>query len=185
MVMESMAARIRSNPLVSGIGVGDTEHKISLFADDVIFTLSNPEDSLPVVLQELSLFGEGFQLLYLNSLHITEGTMIQNQNVYGQQSQSTVVTIVSHEPPVRDYLPWSIYNTISMNVCCLGLIALVYSVKARDQKLVGDKHGASNYGLTARNLNIAATVVSIILFIILIALYIAGIIVAFSVPGGN
>lgn len=29
----------------------------------------------------------------------------------------------------RDHLLWSIFNTIYMNLCCLGFAALAYSVK--------------------------------------------------------
>ncbi|KAM4722695.1 dispanin subfamily A member 2b-like [Rhinophrynus dorsalis] len=97
-----------------------------------------------------------------------------------QPVQSTVVPIVSHEPPLRDYLPWSIFNTMYMNFCCLGFIALVFSVKARDRNLVGDKLGARNYGGTARNLNISATVLTIIFSIIIIIICVSGAITLYS-----
>ncbi|KFP56693.1 Interferon-induced transmembrane protein 5, partial [Cathartes aura] len=32
-------------------------------------------------------------------------------------------------PPPRDHLVWSIFNTIYMNFCCLGFVALAFSVK--------------------------------------------------------
>ncbi|XP_009984457.1 PREDICTED: interferon-induced transmembrane protein 5, partial [Tauraco erythrolophus] len=31
--------------------------------------------------------------------------------------------------PPRDHLVWSIFNTIYMNFCCLGFVALAFSVK--------------------------------------------------------
>lgn len=34
-------------------------------------------------------------------------------------------------PPPRDHLVWSIFNTIYMNFCCLGFVALAFSVKVR------------------------------------------------------
>ncbi|KAG9475635.1 hypothetical protein GDO78_003832 [Eleutherodactylus coqui] len=92
-------------------------------------------------------------------------------NCPGQTEQSTVVTIIPDSPPVRDHLIWSIFNTAYLNCCCLGLLALVFSVKSRDRKLYGDKHGAVSYGSTARSLNIAATVVSIVFIIIGIIVY--------------
>ncbi|KAM4617256.1 dispanin subfamily A member 2b-like [Discoglossus pictus] len=85
-----------------------------------------------------------------------------------RQVQSTVVTVSPNEPPVRDHLIWSIFNIIYMNFCCLGLLALVFSVKSRDQKLIGNKNGARSYGVTSRSLNIAATVLTITCLVIYI-----------------
>ncbi|CAJ0947852.1 unnamed protein product [Ranitomeya imitator] len=45
------------------------------------------------------------------------------------QLESTKVTIISDQPPVRDHVIWSILNFFYMNFCCLGLIALIFSVK--------------------------------------------------------
>ncbi|XP_032894482.1 dispanin subfamily A member 2b-like isoform X1 [Amblyraja radiata] len=84
------------------------------------------------------------------------------------------VQTVSVAMPVRDHLPWSIFNLFYMNICCLGLTAMVFSVKSRDRKVVGDVEGALHYGSTARSLNIAATVLSILVFIIFIALAATG-----------
>ncbi|XP_055505075.1 dispanin subfamily A member 2b-like isoform X2 [Leucoraja erinacea] len=76
--------------------------------------------------------------------------------------------------PGPDHLPWSLFNLSYMNCCCLGLVATIYSVKSRDRKVVGDVEGALHYGSTARSLNIAATVLSILIFIIFIALAATG-----------
>nr|XP_009681907.1 PREDICTED: interferon-induced transmembrane protein 5 [Struthio camelus australis] len=40
----------------------------------------------------------------------------------------TVITIGSSVVP-RDHLIWSVFNTIYMNFCCLGFVALAFSVK--------------------------------------------------------
>ncbi|KAG9475633.1 hypothetical protein GDO78_003830 [Eleutherodactylus coqui] len=53
------------------------------------------------------------------------------RNCPGQTVQSTVVTITPDSPPVRDHLIWSTFNTVYFNFCCLGLLALVFSVKVR------------------------------------------------------
>ncbi|XP_053576490.1 dispanin subfamily A member 2b [Bombina bombina] len=89
--------------------------------------------------------------------------------------QSTVVTMSSNEKPVRDHLVWSIFNLIYMNFCCLGLMALVFSVKSRDRKLVGDRNGATSYGSTSRSLNIAATTLSLLLAIITLIVVVSGV----------
>ncbi|XP_053576492.1 dispanin subfamily A member 2b [Bombina bombina] len=92
------------------------------------------------------------------------------------QVPATVVTISANEIPVRDHLVWSIFNMFYMNFCCLGLIALVFSVKSRDRKLFGDRNGAVSYGSTSRSLNIAATVLSVLFFVILFILVVTGVI---------
>ncbi|XP_078077411.1 dispanin subfamily A member 2b-like [Mustelus asterias] len=86
-----------------------------------------------------------------------------------QVDQSVSVTAL----PVRDHLLWSIFNFVYMNFCCLGFVALIYSVKARDRKVVGDVDGSRHYASAARSYNIAATVLTIILCVIYIALRIA------------
>ncbi|XP_038663975.1 dispanin subfamily A member 2b-like [Scyliorhinus canicula] len=85
-----------------------------------------------------------------------------------QQVQSTVITMAPNVPPVRDHLPWSIFNFVYLNFCCLGFVALVFSVKSRDRKVMGDVEGARQYASTARALNIAMTVLAILSFIIII-----------------
>lgn len=43
-------------------------------------------------------------------------------------------TIITVRPPVvpQDYMIWSVFNTLYMNICCLGFVALAYSVKVGD-----------------------------------------------------
>ncbi|XP_056272351.1 dispanin subfamily A member 2b-like [Pseudoliparis swirei] len=70
-----------------------------------------------------------------------------------------------------DHVVWSICSFIHLNPCCLGLLALIFSIKARDRKVAGDVEGARSYGSTARSLNIAAMVmVSILILIVIISL---------------
>ncbi|XP_018533251.1 dispanin subfamily A member 2b [Lates calcarifer] len=75
------------------------------------------------------------------------------------------------EPP-RDYIIWSLISFFYSNPCCLGLVAIIYSIKARDRKVVGDMEGARRHANTARGLNIAATVLFCVLVIITIVFYI-------------
>ncbi|XP_006903613.1 PREDICTED: interferon-induced transmembrane protein 3-like [Elephantulus edwardii] len=85
--------------------------------------------------------------------------------------RSTVINIRS-DIAVPDHVVWSLFNTLFLNCCCLGLAAFAYSVKSRDRKMVGDVIGAQSYASTAKCLNIFALVLSllvIVLFIILIA----------------
>ncbi|XP_027881726.1 dispanin subfamily A member 2b-like [Xiphophorus couchianus] len=76
-----------------------------------------------------------------------------------------IVVNVPTEPPT-DYLVWSLCNFVYGNIFCLGLAALIYSVKARDRKVVGDQDGARRHAYTARALNITATVLmSLLVFL--------------------
>ncbi|XP_040184376.1 interferon-induced transmembrane protein 1-like [Rana temporaria] len=97
---------------------------------------------------------------------------IEFQNIPSPQVQSTVVTITPEVPAVRDHIIWSFFNAMYINFCCLGFIALIFSVKARDRKLLRDKHGAISYSSTARSLNIAATALSIVFTIIILVIFI-------------
>uniref|UniRef100_UPI00398F1F8E dispanin subfamily A member 2b-like n=1 Tax=Pristiophorus japonicus TaxID=55135 RepID=UPI00398F1F8E len=74
------------------------------------------------------------------------------------------------QPPFRDHFVWSIFNFFCMNFCCLGFMALAYSVKSRDRKVVGDVEGAQHYAATARSLNIAATVLTVLFVVITLGL---------------
>ncbi|XP_060119273.1 interferon-induced transmembrane protein 1-like [Heteronotia binoei] len=70
--------------------------------------------------------------------------------------------------PASDHIVWSLFTTKYFNFCCLGVMALAFSVKARDRKVVGDHSGASSYGSTARCLNITALVLSLLFITIAI-----------------
>lgn len=94
----------------------------------------------------------------------------------GRTVNSTVVNVTTYNNPPRDHLIWSVFNTIYMNFCCLGFMALVFSVKARDRKVVGDMNGAKSYGSTAKCLNIAALVLTLLLFVLVIVLVATGVI---------
>ncbi|XP_075945909.1 dispanin subfamily A member 2b-like [Anarhichas minor] len=88
----------------------------------------------------------------------------------GPMVQYTTVNIASETP--RDHVIWSIFNVVHWNPFCLGLAALIFSIKARDQKMAGDMSGARHYGSTARCLNIWATVLSCLLSLIFISAFI-------------
>ncbi|XP_003443893.3 dispanin subfamily A member 2b isoform X3 [Oreochromis niloticus] len=86
--------------------------------------------------------------------------------------QHTAVNITAGQPvitePPKDHIIWSLCCFVYSNPFCLGLAALIYSIKARDRKVAGDVDGARRYGSTARNLNIAATIIAAIGFLIFI-----------------
>ncbi|KFW60782.1 Interferon-induced transmembrane protein 3, partial [Pygoscelis adeliae] len=73
-------------------------------------------------------------------------------------------------PNTQDFVLWSFFNSMFCNPFCLGFIALVFSVKARDKKIAQDPAAASTYGKTAKHLNIAAVSLGIVCSIIVIVL---------------
>ncbi|KAM7163745.1 dispanin subfamily A member 2b-like [Macrochelys suwanniensis] len=79
------------------------------------------------------------------------------------------------QQPPRDFVLWSLFNTIFCNVCCLGFMALVFSFKARDRKVLGDTSGAGSYGKTAKCLNITVVVLSLLTVILIIILLATGV----------
>ncbi|KAK1887162.1 Dispanin subfamily A member 2b [Dissostichus eleginoides] len=88
----------------------------------------------------------------------------------GSAGVQYITVSVPPEPP-RDHIIWSLCCLLYANPCCLGLAALIFSIKARDRKVVGDMEGARHYGSTARCLNIWATVlfsIMIVIFLIIV-----------------
>ncbi|XP_053174493.1 interferon-induced transmembrane protein 1-like isoform X2 [Scomber japonicus] len=84
----------------------------------------------------------------------------------GSAVQYTTVNI-TNDPP-KDHIIWSLCCFVYSNPLCLGLAALIYSIKARDRKVAGDLEGARHYGATARCLNIVSTVLVVTMIVIFI-----------------
>ena len=58
LAIEPLAMSIRNDANLSGIAIGDYEHRISLYADDVILFLSNLSNSVQTVLHLINRFGQ-------------------------------------------------------------------------------------------------------------------------------
>nr|XP_031303925.1 interferon-induced transmembrane protein 1-like [Camelus dromedarius] len=84
------------------------------------------------------------------------------------------------ETSVPDHIVWSLFNTLFLNVCCLGFVAFAYSVKSRDRKMVGDVLGAQSYASTAKCLNVCALVLGILLTIVFIIIFATGSLMIFQ-----
>lgn len=57
LVMEPLAEAIRSRSGIQGVEIAGSQHKISLFADDIILTITDVERSLPNITNLLDLYG--------------------------------------------------------------------------------------------------------------------------------
>ncbi|KAL4005468.1 hypothetical protein ACER0C_005181 [Sarotherodon galilaeus] len=117
--------------------------------------------------------------------YATEAVPLQGVNYGGVPGQPGVVQhtavnitrgqrVITESP--KDHIIWSLCCFVYSNPFCLGLAALINSIRARDRKMVGDMDGARRYGSTARCLNITATIIvttailiSIITFIVIMA----------------
>uniref|UniRef100_A0A8C5M2P2 Reverse transcriptase domain-containing protein n=1 Tax=Leptobrachium leishanense TaxID=445787 RepID=A0A8C5M2P2_9ANUR len=64
LTLEPLLSSIRLNPLITGIRGHSLHHKVSAYADDLLFMLSNPEVSLREVVKELDNYGalSGFKI---------------------------------------------------------------------------------------------------------------------------
>ncbi|XP_049636876.1 interferon-induced transmembrane protein 10 [Suncus etruscus] len=86
---------------------------------------------------------------------------------------TTVIEVYPDASEVNDYYLWSIFNFVYLNFCCLGFIALAYSLKVRDKKLLNDLNGAVEDAKTARLFNItsSALAASCILLVLIFLRY--------------
>lgn len=85
LLMEPLATHIRAHPSTSGIRIGNTSHKISLFADDVILILTNPASSLAEVQKMLTWFSE---ISYYKVSISTLNLMPQQKTYYNYNTNS-------------------------------------------------------------------------------------------------
>ncbi|XP_004441080.1 PREDICTED: interferon-induced transmembrane protein 5 [Ceratotherium simum simum] len=86
----------------------------------------------------------------------------------------TALALGTPRPPPRDHLIWSVFSTLYLNLCCLGFLALAYSIKARDQKVAGDLEAARRLGSRAKCYNILATMWTLVPPLLLLALVVTG-----------
>ncbi|XP_040182736.1 dispanin subfamily A member 2b-like [Rana temporaria] len=77
---------------------------------------------------------------------------------------------VARLPQHKDYLIWSICSMI----CCffpIGIAALIFSVKTRDAIYLQNDTVAAKHSRTTYQLNIASSVIGIVMYIVVFILY--------------
>lgn len=101
--------------------------------------------------------------------------MITSHQPYRALKPEDTVMMVPEVATVRDHILWSFFSFVFFNVCCIGFMALAFSVKSRDRKVIGDAEGARHYASTAKGLNIAATTISLVILVISIVVICTGV----------
>lgn len=57
LAIEPLVIAIRSHPLIKGKQIAGTSQKISLYVDDILIYLTEPESSIPTLLETLTEYG--------------------------------------------------------------------------------------------------------------------------------
>ncbi|KAJ7998255.1 hypothetical protein DPEC_G00220730 [Dallia pectoralis] len=97
----------------------------------------------------------------------------RNRNLEDSQKGQHAVIMrqaVNETPQPRDHIIWSLCSLVYGNLCC-GILAVYYSIKSRDRKVLGDLEGARAHGKTARCFNIVTLTVTLIVVFIVIIVY--------------
>ncbi|XP_051749675.1 interferon-induced transmembrane protein 1 [Ctenopharyngodon idella] len=89
------------------------------------------------------------------------GGILMQDKVYNAQP----VILSMPDQTLNDDIIFSTFNLHFCNPCCLGFGAFYNSIKARDNRLLGNYASARSYGTTARRLNIAALIIGFIFII--------------------
>ena len=90
-VLEVLATAIREEKEIKGIQIGKGEVKLSLFADDMILYIENPEDATRKLLELINEFGKvaGYKILmHRNLWHSYTLTMKYQKEKLSKQSHS-------------------------------------------------------------------------------------------------
>ncbi|XP_030222983.1 dispanin subfamily A member 2b-like [Gadus morhua] len=99
----------------------------------------------------------------------------EHQEQQFNRDPDTVVTIGNPVEDPRDYVVWSICSLFHGNPFCLGLVALIFSFKARDTKLIGDLQRARGYSKCAQGFNVAVLIIlSLTIFsLVIVRIYVS------------
>ncbi len=81
LAIEPLAEAIQAHEEIAGINIGKTKNKISLYADDIILYLTNPERSILAVLDLISKFGtiSGYKVNLTNSNALLINSSVSNR----------------------------------------------------------------------------------------------------------
>lgn len=94
LTLEHLAQKIREDTQITGLLVGGTEHKILMYADDILLYLSKPKTSLSTLLSVIDTFSQ----LSGSKINWTKSEVLPISNL--------------NSPPSGSYLPFKINSKI-------------------------------------------------------------------------
>lgn len=122
--LEALAESIRKNNNIKGINIKEQQHKLALYADDVIFYLTSPDQSLPNLMETILEYSKysGYKL---------------------HENKSEVLTFgkdISPELKEKYKLKWHSKKIKYLGIYLTGDIKTLYidNYKALENKLKGD-----------------------------------------------
>ncbi|CAB1344795.1 unnamed protein product [Coregonus sp. 'balchen'] len=83
---------------------------------------------------------------------MTGNTYVPHEDPHGAAKFQHTVVLGQHQPDVpqpKDHIIWSLCSLVYGNPFCFGMLAVYFSIKSRDRKMVGDLEGARKLGNTA------------------------------------
>uniref|UniRef100_A0A8C7U970 Uncharacterized protein n=1 Tax=Oncorhynchus mykiss TaxID=8022 RepID=A0A8C7U970_ONCMY len=98
--------------------------------------------------------------------------MKENKYTHGVAKFQHTVVLGQPQPVVpqpRDHIIWSLCSLVYGNPFCLGMLAVYFSIKSRDRKMVGDLEGARKLGKTAccfNTVTLTLTILGLLFFFI-------------------
>ncbi len=119
--IEPLALTIRSNPLITGVTIGDYEHRIGLFADDIVLFLKNLSQSLPTLTKLLESFGSfsGYKVNNTKSKILFLGKNLSDRPPEANSFQNSPCGFtylgIKITPDIKDLVPEN-YNSILNSV---------------------------------------------------------------------
>ena len=77
LVIKPLAEAVRETPSISGLQIDKIDHKISLYADDVLIYIARPETSIPVLLKVIDSFSKfsGYKINFTKSEAMPLGSL--------------------------------------------------------------------------------------------------------------
>lgn len=113
--LEPFLCKIRLNPNIQGLSVGDSQCKISAYVDGFFFSLTNPTISLPNLLKEFDTYGALLNLKINFSKSEAMGVAIPPHTILTIQSNFHFKCTNSVLKYLGTYIPSDISRTYALN----------------------------------------------------------------------
>ena len=117
--IEPLALTIRSHPLITGVTIGEYEHRISLYADDIVLFQKNLAQSLPTLTKLLESFGSfsGYKVNNTKSKILFLGKNARNYPPEANSFQNSPCGFtylgIKITPDIKDLVPENYNSTLT------------------------------------------------------------------------